>query len=78
MNKKSYEKMLQRQAKELAIMQAKVEQYNKAVDDFVFEIRSTANSINANFAIKDDRLIKFAERACRVLINSKYDKADFE
>ena len=78
MNKKSYEKMLQRQAKELAIMQAKVEQYNNAVDGFVFEIRSTANAISANFAIKDDRLIKFTERACKVLVNSKYNTADFE
>lgn len=75
---KSYEKMLQRQAKELAIMQAKVEQYNNAVDGFVLEIKSTANAISANFAIKDDRLIKFTERACKVLINSKYNTADFE
>ena len=78
MNKKSYEKMLQRQAKELAIMQAKVEQYNKAVDDFVIAIKSNANAISANFAIKDERLVKFTDRACRVLINSKYDTADFE
>lgn len=78
MNKKSYEKMLQRQAKELAIMQAKVDQYNSAVDDFVKAIKSNAEAITSLFAIKDDRLIKFTERACRVLVNSKYDTADFE
>lgn len=78
MNKKSYEKMLQRQAKELAVMQAKVEQYNNAVDDFVKVIKSNANAISEHFEIKDDRLIKFTDRACRVLVNSKYNTADFE
>lgn len=78
MNKKSYEKMMARQAKELAIMKAKVEQYNTNVDNFVTDIKTTAQSIYELSAIKDDRILKFTERACKVLINSKYDTADFE
>lgn len=78
MNKKSYEKMIARQAKELAIMKAKVEQYNNNIDNFVATIKNTAQSIYELSAIKDDRIIKFTERACKVLINSKYDTADFE
>lgn len=78
MNKKSYEKMIARQAKELAIMKAKVEQYNANIDNFVTDIKTTAESIYEMSAIKDERIIKFTERACKVLINSKYDTADFE
>lgn len=78
MNKKSYEKMIARQAKELAIMKAKVEQYNTNIDNFVTDIITTAQSIYELSAIKDDRILKFTNRACKVLINSKYDNADFE
>lgn len=78
MNKKSYEKMIARQAKELAIMKAKVEQYNNNIDNFVTEIKTKAHAIYELSAIKDERIIKFTDRACKVLVNSKYDTADFE
>lgn len=78
MNKKSFEKMLARQAKEMAIMQAKVEQYNNNIDRFVVEIKNRANAIYESLEIKDERIKKFTDRACKVLINSKYNTSDFE